>query len=207
MAAGARAPNVETEGVTDDGGETMSLELAILTFPHPEGAERAFAHVAPTAADPPWLHELAFVERHRHDRITVRGTFAGRYVDIEGAGDVIGRDTIIGALTGAVVGAAFGPPGFAAGLVAGGALGGYVQSKHVPETHSELLEQIRVHVAESASAIVLLAAREHIDAMFSAFEGSGGEAYRRALTKEQAEQLQAGLTGAPPAPPLPVAPA
>ncbi len=32
----------------------MILELAILTFPHPDGAERAYAHLGPLPDDTPW---------------------------------------------------------------------------------------------------------------------------------------------------------
>jgi hypothetical protein len=56
----------------------MSLDLAPLVFHH--------------------------IEHHRHDRIVVRGTFAGRYVDRDERGDVISKRTAEGALTGAMVG-------------------------------------------------------------------------------------------------------
>ena len=102
----------------------MSLDLTLMIFDHTEGAERAYADVMGAAGGAPWVHEIAFVEHHRKDRIVVRGTFAGRYVDVDDQGDLIGRRTAEGALTGAVVGAFFGPAGFAAGLVAGGAAGG-----------------------------------------------------------------------------------
>ena len=46
----------------------------------------------------------------------MRGTFAGRYVDVDERGDVIGKRTAERALTRAVAGAFFGPPGFAVGL-------------------------------------------------------------------------------------------
>jgi hypothetical protein len=41
------------------------------------------------SAASPWVHEIAFVEHHRHDRIVVRGTFAGRYVDVDDEADVV----------------------------------------------------------------------------------------------------------------------
>jgi uncharacterized membrane protein len=175
----------------------VGLELAILTFEHHHGAEQAFAHLGQPYEDAPWRHELAFVERHRRGRIVVRGTFAGHYLDIQDAGDVIGRDTVIGALTGAVIGAAFGPPGFAAGLVAGASVGGFVQSSEVPELEGELFEQIRVHVPEGSSAIALLAAPEHVDAMVPAFADLGGHAYRRLLTDEEASVLQTAAARSP----------
>ena len=185
----------------------MILELAILTFHHPEGAEQAYARLGPSRDEAPWAREVAFVERRRHDRITVRGTFAGQYLDIEAGGDVIGRDTLIGALTGAVIGAAFGPPGFAAGLVAGGSIGGVLQSRHGSGPEGELFEQIRVHVPQGASAVALLAAPGHVEAMLQALAGLGGDPYWCLLNEEQVEQLRAGPSGVAPAHPVPVAPA
>jgi uncharacterized membrane protein len=175
----------------------MTLELVLMSFEHPEGAEWAFVNVRDEHEDEPWIHELAFVERRRRDRIVVRGTFAGHYVDIEDLSDPLGRDTVIGALTGALIGAAFGPPGFAAGLVAGGAIGGLVQSGHLPELEDELFDQIRAHVPAGASAIALLAAREHVEQMVDAFAGLAGHAYRRVLTDEQAAVLERALASAP----------
>jgi hypothetical protein len=58
-------------------------DIAVLTFEGTHGAERAFARVRDDAAGEPWLLEVAFVERHRHGQIVVRGTFAGRYLDVE----------------------------------------------------------------------------------------------------------------------------
>ena len=55
----------------------MSLDLALMVFDHVEGAERAYADVLSASAGAPWVQEIAFVEHHRHDRIAVRGTFAG----------------------------------------------------------------------------------------------------------------------------------
>src|SRR4051812_18776335 len=102
----------------------MSLDLALLVFSHLEGAERAYAGLLETAGTPEWVHEVSFIEHHRHDRIVVRGTFAGRYVDIDERGDVVGKRTGEGALTGALVGVLFGPAGLAVGIVGGASAGG-----------------------------------------------------------------------------------
>ena len=91
-------------------------ELAVLTFDHIEGAERAYADARGRANDAPWLREVVFVECHRRGRIVVRGTFAGHYLDVDDVADAIGHDTAVGAAAGALVGLAFGPPGFAVGL-------------------------------------------------------------------------------------------
>ena len=78
----------------------MGLDLALEVFPDSEGAERAYADVRDAIGDAPWIDEIALVEHHRRDRIVVRGTFAGRYVDVDDQGDVIGKRTAEGALTG-----------------------------------------------------------------------------------------------------------
>jgi hypothetical protein len=70
----------------------------------------AYAEVLRATGDAPWAHEIAFVEHHRHGRLIVRGTFAGRNVNVDEEGDVIGKRTAEGALTGAVAGLVFGPP-------------------------------------------------------------------------------------------------
>jgi hypothetical protein len=70
-------------------------DLAVLTFDGLVSAERAFARVRDDARGEPWLMEVAFAERHRHERLVVRGTFAGRYLDI---GDAGGHERPAGAL-------------------------------------------------------------------------------------------------------------
>jgi len=42
-----------------------------------------YGDAAGQASDDPWAKEVAFVEHHRRDRIVVRGTFAGHYVDAD----------------------------------------------------------------------------------------------------------------------------
>jgi hypothetical protein len=66
-------------------------DIAVLTFPRIRGAERAYADARDDVGPQRWLAEVAFVERHHHGRIVVRGTFAGRYVDVDGAWDDIRR--------------------------------------------------------------------------------------------------------------------
>jgi uncharacterized membrane protein len=177
----------------------MSLDLTLVIFDHTEGAERAYADVMGAAGGAPWVHEIAFVEHHRKDRIVVRGTFAGRYLDVDDDGDLIGKRTAEGALTGAVAGAFFGPAGFAAGLVAGGAAGGLSESGHAPHLHDAFIDDLRAEVPEKSSAVILLASPEHADAMAAAFEGGGGRLVRHHLTPEEAQALEAAVAGSPPA--------
>ena len=177
----------------------MSLDLALMVFDHVEGAERAYANVLDASGDAPWVHEIAFVEHHRHDRIVVRGTFAGRYVDLDEQGDVIGKRTAEGALTGAVVGIFFGPMGLAVGIVGGGTAGGLSESHHVPQLHDAFIDEVRAEVPEKSSALLLLASPEHADAMVVACKGRGGRLVRHHLTPESAQALEAAVAGSPPA--------
>jgi uncharacterized membrane protein len=175
----------------------MSLDLALEVFDHIEGAERAYAGVLEASGPGPWVHELAFVEHHRHDRIVVRGTFAGRYVDIDERGDLIGKRTAEGALTGAVAGIVFGPPGLAFGLVAGGTAGGLSESEHAPHVHDTFIDEVRADVPEKHSALLLLASPQHVDAMVTAFDGRGGRLVRHHLTADAAQALEDAVVGRP----------
>ncbi|MDA0160417.1 DUF1269 domain-containing protein [Solirubrobacter ginsenosidimutans] len=175
----------------------MSLDLALLVFERVEGAERAYAGMLETSGSQPWVHEVSFVEHHRHDRIVVRGTFAGRYVDLDERGDVIGKRTGEGALTGALVGVLFGPAGLAVGLVAGGTVGGLKESEHAPHLHDAFLDELRAEVPVKSSALLLLAGPEHVDAMIAVLEGSGGRLVRHHLTPDAALALEAAVAGAP----------
>jgi uncharacterized membrane protein len=175
----------------------MTLDLALMVFDHIEGAERAYADVLDASREGPWVHEVAFVEHHRHDRIVVRGTFAGRYVDVDEQGDVIGKRTAEGALTGAVVGFFFGPMGLAVGLVGGGTAGGLSESKHVPHLHDAFIDEVRAEVPEKSSALLLLAGPEHVDAMVAAFEGRGGRLVRHRLSPQAAQALEGAVVGRP----------
>jgi uncharacterized membrane protein len=179
----------------------MHVDLAVLTFPHVDGAERAFADARERAADTPWVDEVAFVERRARGRIVIRGTFAGRYLDVDDTGDALGRDTVIGTLTGALAGAAFGWFGFAAGLVYGGMAGALVEAEHIPQLEGELFDELRADVPQGSSAVMLLAAPEHVDAMIAAFDGSGGRLVRRTLSEETLAALIAAAAGSPPASP------
>lgn len=174
----------------------MSLDLALAVFPHIEGADHAYADVLDASGDVPWVHEIALVEHHRRDRLVIRGTFAGRYVDEDDQRDPIGKKTAEGALTGALAGVLFGPAGLAVGIVGGGIAGGMTEAR-VPELHDALFDEIRADVPERSSAVVLLAAPDHVDAMAAAFEGRGGRLVRRHLSAEAARALEAAVAGRP----------
>ena len=173
------------------------LDLAVIVFKHAEGADHAYADVLSERGDAPWVHEIAFVEHHRHDRLVVRGTFAGRYGNSDEEGDAIGKRTAEGALTGAVAGVIFGPPGFAVGMVGGATAGGISESHHAAHLHDAFVEEVRADVPERSSGVLLLAAPDHVDAMAAAFEGHGGRLVRRRLSAEAARELERAVAGSP----------
>jgi uncharacterized membrane protein len=176
----------------------MSLDLALMIFDHVEDAERAYAHVRGAAAVAPWVEEIAFVEHHRHDRIVVRGTFGGRYVDVDEEGDLIGKRTAEGAITGAIAGVLFGPAGIAVGLVAGGTAGGLDEATHdIAHLQDAFIDDVRAEVPPKSSAVLLLASPEHVDAMVAAFDGQGGRLVRHHLSPEEAQALEAAVAGRP----------
>ena len=175
-------------------------ELAVLTFDHIEGAERAYADARGRADDAPWLREVVFVECHRHGRIVVRGTFAGHYLDVDDVADAIGRDTAEGAVAGAVVGLAFGPPGLAAGLVAGGIAGGVHESAvHTPAESGALFDEIRPDIPEGSSGIVALVSADDSAALIEALHERAVRLTHHRLSDAEAAALQAAVVQAPPA--------
>jgi uncharacterized membrane protein len=173
----------------------MSLELAVMTFHRVEDADHAFADAYEVDKKAVWLREATVVEHHRHDRIEVRGNVGGQYIDATDEGDAIGKKTLEGALTGGVVGLVFGPAGLAAGMAAGSIVGGIAQSDSGPHVHSAFLDEVRADVPEKSSAIVLLAATEHVDQMVAALAGrKGATLSRRELSDELAGSLQEAVT-------------
>jgi uncharacterized membrane protein len=181
--------------------ESAALDLAVMVFDHTEGAERAYSDVRDDVSGIPWAQEVAFVEHHGHDRIVVRGEFAGHYVDVDDAEKFLGRKTAEGALTGAVVGVVFGPPGIAAGLVGGGIAGSVSEEHSGARLSSAFFDEVRTDVPEGSSAIVLLAAPDHVDAMVAALESMNGRLVRRSLTPEAAQALEAAVADSPAAAP------
>jgi uncharacterized membrane protein len=172
----------------------MSLELAVMVYPHVDDADHAFADAFEVDKEAAWLREAAIVEHHRHDRIEVRGNVGGQYVDSDDEGDYIGKRTVEGALTGGLVGLVFGPAGLAAGLAVGGMAGGVSEAHSAPHKHGPFLDEVRADVPPKSSAIVLVAAPEHVDQMVAALRSGHrhGELRRRPLSDDLVSSLQAG---------------
>ena len=177
------------------------MDAAVIAFHHIAGAEHEYASALERVSGAPWLRKIALVEVHHRGRIVVRGTIAGHYVDIDDEGDLIGRDTGVGAIIGAVVGLAGGPPGLAVGLVVGGTVGGLREAHHIPTLRGPAFDEIRKDVPENSSAIVLVADPGDVDAMISAFVDTSGQLTRYHLSPEATAQLEQALANWPPAAP------
>jgi uncharacterized membrane protein len=175
----------------------MSLDLALIRFPGETKAAHLLevirAHEVSHAA---WTNEVALVEHHRDGRISVRVTFAGRDVDGDDADHVSESGALEGALTGGLVAAIFGRRGFAAGLVLEGAVEPEPSRlAQVESAAGSLVDALHSSVPKGVSALVLLAAPMHVDALLSALGGVAGAVFRRTLTAEQATALTTALNG------------
>jgi uncharacterized membrane protein len=178
-----------------------TFDFALMEFRHTEGAERAYSDAPRSVDGVAWSQEVAFVEHHRRNRIVVRGTFAGRYVDADDEQEFTGERTAEGALAGGVVGVLFGPAGLAVGLVAGGLAGGVAQERSSPRLRSAFFDEVRREVPEGGSAVIMLAPPEHVDAMVKALDGLGGRLVRHRLGADEAKALEAAVAEDPEAAP------
>jgi uncharacterized membrane protein len=173
------------------------MEVAIATFAHADRAERAFGDARERDPGAAWLSDAAFVEVHRHGRVVVRGTVAGHYVDIDDEADVIGRDTVVGAIVGAAVGLVLGPLGFAVGLVSGGTVGGVVEASHLPVMDGAMIDAIHDQISEGSSAIVVFADPARVREMADALEKQAHAFTHYRLSGEAEEHLRSAVARAP----------
>jgi hypothetical protein len=172
-------------------------DFALVVFKHTERAERAYADAPRRARDIDWSQDVAFVEHHSGDRLVIRGSFAGHYLDADDYEGFIGPRTAEGALAGGTAGLLFGPAGLAAGLVAGGIAGGISTEHSGPKLRSALFDKLRTEVPEGSSAIVQLGPPEHVDAMIDALEAQGGRLVRHHLEPETARALEDAVAASP----------
>jgi hypothetical protein len=149
----------------DDLPASDPLDVAVARFSGIAGAEQAFAAARDRDPGAGWIGDTAFVEVHRDGRIVVRSSVAGHYVDLDGEGDVIGRETGIGAVVGAAVGFLLGPPAFAVGVVGGATVGGVREARHVPTPAGPAFDVLVEQVPEGASAVVVVSDSERVQAM------------------------------------------
>jgi uncharacterized membrane protein len=183
----------------DDPQATEPLHVGVARFSGVEGAERAFAEARDRDPAAAWIGDAAFVEVHRNGRIVVRGSVAGHYVDIDGLGDAMGRDTGRGAVVGAAVGFLLGPPAFAVGVVGGASVGGVVETSHIPKPDGPAFDAIREQVPRGTSALVVVSDAASAQAMTEAVAGEAVEHHR--LSPAADSELRRALAQAPPADP------
>jgi uncharacterized membrane protein len=181
--------------------EPAGLDLALMVFEKTEGAERAYSDAPDTVDGIAWAREIAFAEHHGRDRLVVRGTIAGHYVDADDELSFIGPATAEGALGGGAIGLLLGPPGLAAGMVAGGIAGSVHEEHSGPKIRSALFDELRNEVPQGSSAVILLAPGAHVDAMVSALDGRGGRLVRHQLSAEGSQALQDAVADSPSAAP------
>jgi uncharacterized membrane protein len=188
----------------DDPQGTEPLHVGVARFSGIEGAERAYADARDRDPGAAWIGDAAFVEVHRDGRIVVRGSVAGHYVDIDGLGDAIGRDTGIGAAVGAAFGLLLGPPAFAIGVVGGAGVGGVVETSHIPKPEGPAFDAIREQVPRGASALVVVSDAARAQAMTEAIAADAVELRR--LSPEAEAELRRALAELPPSAPEPTNP-
>jgi uncharacterized membrane protein len=181
--------------------EADGVDFAAMVFEHTGGAEEAYSRAPASVGGVAWAREVAFVEHHRRNRIIVRGTFAGRYVDADDELEFIGAKTAEGVVAGGAVGLLFGPAGLAVGLVGGGLAGGVAQERNSPHLRSAFFDEVRREVPEGDSAVIMMAAPDHVDAMVAALEGRGGRLVRHHLSVEEAKALENAVADDPEAAP------
>jgi len=177
--------------------ETNGLDFAFMVFEHTGGAEQAYSRAPRSVDGVAWADQIAFVEHHRRNRIVVRGTFAGRYVDADDEQEFIGKKTAEGVVAGGAVGLLFGPAGLAVGLVGGGLAGGVAQERGSPHLRSAFFDEVRREVPEGSSAVIMMAPPDHVDAMVGALEGHGGRLVRHHLSAEDAKALEDAVASDP----------
>ena len=177
----------------------MGLDLALIGFAGETMASSVFGTMRDrVGADAPWTHEAAVVEHRSNGRMSIRGTFDGHYVDVDESDHLSQAGAARGALTGALIGAVLGPPGWAAGFALGGTIGSQIARPTETETEPEgLVEELRDAVPRGHSAIALLAAPEHVDAMLAALHEKHESVLRRTLTVGEAAAILASVSSAP----------
>lgn len=183
----------------------MGLDLALIGFGGETTASSVFGTMRDRVGpDATWTHEAAVVEHRHNGRMSIRGTFDGHYVDVDESDHLSQAGAARGALTGALIGAVLGPPGWAAGFALGGTIGSQIARPTETEAEPEpLVKELRDAVPRGHSAIALLAAPEHVDAMLTALDEKHESVLRRTLTVGEAAAILASVSTAPDASPGP----
>jgi uncharacterized membrane protein len=181
----------------------VAVEVALVRFHGENAAVNSYADAkARAAGDARWTQEVGFVQRGHGDGLSLRGMFAGHFVDVDESDHVSQKGAAEGAVAAGLVGVLAGPPGIAVGVVVGGLIGaGIGRADETEAEPRELAERVRAAVPPSSSAIVLIAGSQDVDEMLAALGDSAGDVVRRALSSDEEAALQASIaTSGPTAP-------
>ncbi|HLY49463.1 MAG TPA: DUF1269 domain-containing protein [Solirubrobacteraceae bacterium] len=176
------------------------MDVALITFEGVDTAAEAFADARENdeAARRRWPDHVGLVEHHADGHLVLRGTFAGRYVDVDEAAHTSEEGAAKGWGKGALAGFLLTPAGFAVGSVLGAVIGS--QEGEATDTEREptlVADRLRTAVPLSSSAVVLAGEPEVIDEMLSAFAPDPTRVTRRRLTDEESAELEVALSDAP----------
>jgi uncharacterized membrane protein len=184
-----------TEEVPRDQEATTDLELAVVRFHGEDSAANALYEARQRAgAEAPWMRHVGLVEHYAGGTLTLRGVFAGHFVDVDEGDHLSEPGAAKGFTVGGLIGLLGGPPGLAVGMVLGTILGSQLDTPTVTEPEPKVLaDQLRTAVPRSSSALVMIAAPAEIDEFLSALDDGGGEVIRQKLTPDQVAKLNASL--------------
>lgn len=172
------------------------MDIAGVAFADVNQAVEAYATACDRAVPrESWQDQVGFVEHHEDGHLVLRGTFAGRYVDVDEAAHVSEDGAARGFRAGALAGLFLTPAGFAVGSVLGALVGS--QEGEASERDSEptlLVEKLRAAIPAPGSAVVLAADADVVDSMLSAFAPSEGQVTRNTLSEDQVAALEATLS-------------
>lgn len=180
------------------------MELAVVRFEGLGAAESTYGTVHKRVGDAPWTREVAFLERHHNDRLTLLGTVAGHFVSADETDHVSESGAAVGGVVGALVMLPLGPVGWAAGFVSGGVIGDELGSPD--ETEAEpgaLMETLHATLPKGSSALVLLGEPTHVDDMLTALGETGADVVRRTLSEAEVASIEEALRDTPQAAPGP----
>ena len=194
-------PNAGREAALDS--RAVAVEVAIVRFHGENTAVVTYSDAKDGPAGAArWTQEVGFVQRNHSGAMSLRGTFAGHYVDVDETDHVSQKGAAEGAVAAGLLGVLAGPPGIAVGLVLGGLVGSEVgRADEIEAEPRELVERLRAAIPPSSSAIVLIAGPQDVDDMLAALGDSAADVVRRALGPDEQAALDASIRASGPTAP------
>jgi Protein of unknown function (DUF1269) len=174
-------------------------DLALLICAGTNSAAEAFTAARERAGrEAAWVSRTGLVEHHADGRLVLRGTFAGRYVEVDEVPHGSEHGSEVGFVVGAAIGFLLGPVGFAEGVLWGPQIGSRLGKPDQIEREPGLLvERLRGAVPPSHSAIVLIAEAGDVDEFARVLDREGAVLLRRGLAAEELATLETALEAWP----------